>query len=396
MSGLPERYDRPPLAVELSGEQRAARERARQYVREELIPRESEVGEVDALPADLERHLNDRAKALGLWAPATPVELGGGGLGELGHVLLREQVANAVLADIRQERGIGGDPWPALYAAQGEMRERYLMPHIRGEKTMFFALTEPGAGSDAASLKTRAEWTGSAWRITGRKHFIGRGGTADFGIVFASTDADKGARGGITCFAVDRGTPGFTHVRDIETMGACRPTEIAFDGCLVPPENVLGEVGQGFVLASKTLARTRLRQASMSLGVAQRALDETLAWVAERRTFGKLLKEREIVRARLARAAVDLRAARLMTYAIAGASDRGENIRAMVPAAKTLAAQTAWRITDLAVQLHGAVGIGRDRPVERLYRDVRSFRITEGSDEVQRSLIARELLATTR
>jgi len=391
LDALPARLIELPPSIELSAEQRAARERARRFLQEELLPRERQFPECDHLPAEVEEHLNARARELGLWAPATPRELGGAGLGVLGAVLIKEQVAQSVLGDVRQDRGIGGDPWPALFQATDEQKQRYLYPHLRGEKRMFFALTEPAAGSDAANIQTRAEWEGRGWRINGRKHFIGAGGRADFGVVFAVTDPGKRARGGITCFIVDRETPGWRWVRDIETMGACRPAELVFEDCRVPPSNVLGEVGQGFVLAQQTLSITRIRQAALCLGTAQRAFDLLLPWLRRRVTFGRPLAQREAIRWLVARAAADLRAARLLTYSVAQQIDRGVDVRWEVPTAKTRAAQMAGRVVDLAMQLHGALGVSRDLPLERLYRDIRSMRITEGADEIQRDLIAREL-----
>lgn len=380
----------PPRATT---RQLAARAAARRLLLEDLIPMEALTPECDRLPEDTEARLAARARELGLWAPATPSELGGQGLGELGSLLVHEQVAQSIVGDIRQDRGIGGDPWPALYHANPEQRRRFLDPYVAGTKSMFFALTEPSAGSDAASIQTRAvRRPGGWWSITGGKWLIGRAGYADFGVVFAVTDPTRGARGGVTCFIVEAGTPGLEMVREIETMGACRPYELRLTDCRVPERNVLGEVGTGFVLAQQTLSRTRIRQTAMTLGAAQRALDMLADWLPRRSTFQRSLSDRQPLRWSVARAAAELRAARLLAYRVAAHIDSGQDVRWEVPFAKSRAAQVACTVIDLAIQLHGGRGVSRDLPLERLYRDVRSMRITEGADEVQRDLVIRRLL----
>ncbi len=308
----------------------------------------------------------------------------------MGYVAVREYIAQSTVGDIRHDRGAGGDPWPTLFSASEAQKRRYLEPVLSGSKRMFFGLTEPSGGSDAAGILTKATRVSGGWLLNGRKRWIGRGGIADFGVVFATTDRDKGAKGGVSAFFVERGAEGFTHVRDLVTMGACSTSELSFVDCFVPDDNVLGEIGEAFVLAQRTLSRSRVRQAALNLGAGQRAFDIMVRWVPERRTFGKPLADREAVRWMIARAAADLQSARYLVYRVASQIDAGGEPRWEVPPMKTRAAQMACRVVDLAMQLHGALGISRDLPLERIYRDVRGFRISEGADEVQRVLVARE------
>ncbi len=218
---------------------------------------------------------------------------------------------------------------------------------------------------------------------------IGRGGIADFGVVFAVSDPDKRAKGGVTAFFVERGDDGFRHVRDLVTMGACMTSELAFENCFVPDENVLGEVGEAFVLAQRTLSRSRVRQAALNIGAGQRAFDMMVKWVpngapweGSRRAGGGAVDDRS---------AGGRPPIRPLPRLSGGLTDRQwARTAAGIPPMKTRAAQMACRVVDLAMQLHGALGIGRDLPLERIYRDVRGFRISEGADEVQRVLVARE------
>ena len=389
-SPLPSRYVDAPPGIELSDAQVAAAGRARDYLQEYLIPLEAHVPEVDPLPEQIEAEMVAEAKRRQLWAIATPTEFGGQGLGEVGYVAVREHVAQSTVGDIRHDRGAGGDPWPTLFSASGDQKRKYLEPVLAGTKRMFFGLTEPSGGSDAAGILTEATKVSGGWLINGSKRWIGRGGIADFGVVFAVTDRNLGAKGGVSAFFVERGYEGFNHVRDLVTMGACLTSELAFVNCFVPDDAVLGDVGGAFALAQRTLSRSRVRQAALNIGAAQRAFDLMVRWVPTRRTFGKSLAEREAVRWMIARAAADLQSARYLVYRVASQIDKGADPRWEVPPMKTRAAQMVCRVVDLAMQLHGALGISRDLPLERIYRDVRGFRISEGADEVQRVLVARE------
>src|SRR5581483_1675478 len=205
------------------------------------------------IPDDVRAHLEAKVHEIGFWAAAVPTEFGGGGIGALGNMVLREQISRSILGDVRDDRGFGGAPWPILYNANPEQRRKYLDPIIKGAKRHFFAMTEPGAGNDANGLATTAVLDGDEWVLNGSKIFISHVDIADFGVVLAKTDTSQRARGGLTAFIVDKGTPGFNVVRRINTIGAAHVFELHFDNCRVPRENLLGEVGHGFDMAGKNL-----------------------------------------------------------------------------------------------------------------------------------------------
>lgn len=365
----------------------------RRFVNEELIPYEGEEwAESEPLPEEVERRLRQKAKALGLYACAVPKELGGAGLGVLGWVVVREEVAKCVIGDIRHDRGFGGNPWPILYECNEEQKERYLLPVVRGDMQSFFAMTEPNTGNDPSSMLTNAVRDGDDWVINGTKMFIGQVERADFGVVFAITDRQKRIRGGMTAFIVEQGTPGFRVVRPIPTMGAAVPCELAFVNCRLPSRQVLGEVGMAFYAAQKNLSITRIMHAPMCFGVSQRALDMTIEYAKQRVTFGQPLAKRQAVQWMLVDSYAEIQACRLMTYQAAWKMDHGEDPRYEAPLIKTFGDELASRVLDKCIQIHGAAGVSKDLPLERMYRDVRSLRITEAGTEVQRWVIARNLL----
>lgn len=367
-------------------------ETVRQFVDQELIPLETQLDDLTELPADVRHHLEAKVKEIGFWAAAVPAEYGGGGLGVLGNLILREQVSRCLVADVRDERGFGGTPWPILYNCNPEQRKKFLDPVIRGEKRHFYAMTEPGAGNDANSISTTAVRCGDVWVLNGTKTFITGVDQSDFGIVLAMTDKSKMARGGLSAFLVEMGTPGFDIVRRTSTMGAASVFELRFDDCRLPAGNLLGEVGDGMNIAGSNLTITRLKQTAGSLGLADRALKLSVDYAQTRITFGKHIIDRGAVQKMLADSAAELRSARLMAYTIAHRLDHGEDCRLEVAAAKIYAGEMGSRVLDRAIQIHGGAGFTRDLPLERMYRDQRGFRITEGGTEVQRWVIARGLL----
>jgi acyl-CoA dehydrogenase len=258
---------------------------------------------------------------------------------------------------------------------------------------MFFAMSEPGAGNDAGAIRTSAVRDGHGWVLNGAKTWITAAGSAAFGVVFAMTDPSRGVRGGLSCFFVDRDTPGMTISRPHRTIGAARVHDIFFDDCRVSADALLGEVGGAFELAQQTLTVTRLMQAPISVGLTERALDMAASYASKRVTFGRPLAEREAVQSMLAESAAELRAARLMARTVAWRLDHGEEPRREAAIAKVYAGEMGSRVLDRAIQIHGGLGVSRELPLERMFRDQRSFRITEGSTEVQRWIIARDLLA---
>jgi acyl-CoA dehydrogenase len=380
------------MDFELPEEMKLMRETVRRFVDKELMPLEKSLPDLMDIPPDVRKQLEAKVKEMGFWAAAVPTEFGGGGIGALGNMVLREQVSRCLVSDTRDDRGFGGSPWPILYNANPEQRKKYLDPIIQGAKRHFFAMTEPGAGNDANGLATTAVLDGDEWVINGSKIFISHVDLADFGIVLAKTDTTKRARGGLSAFIVDKGTPGFNIVRTLYTIGAAHAFELHFDNCRIPKENLLGEVGKGFDIAGKNLTKTRLKQAASSLGLAQRALQMCIDYAQQRETFGKKLIDRGAVQMMLVESAAELRACRLMAYATSWRLDQGEDPVLEVSATKVYAGEIGSRILDRAIQMHGGSGLTRDLPFERMYRDQRGYRITEGGTEVQRWVIARGLI----
>jgi len=377
------------MDFELPDELKLVRDTARRFVDQELIPLERTLPDLMDIPPGVRAHLEAKVKEIGFWAAAVPSEFGGGGLGALGSLVLREQTARCLVGDARDDRGFGGTPWPILYNCNPEQRERFLDPVIRGERRQFFAMTEPGAGNDANAIATTAMLDGDEWVLNGTKVFITGVDRADFGVVLAKTDPTQRARGGLSAFLVEKGTPGFHVVRTIHTMGAATAFELHFEDCRIPKDNLLGEVGRGFDIAGKNLTQTRLRQASSSLGLAQRALEMCIEYAQLRETFGKKLIDRGAVQMMLADSAAELRAARLMAYTTAHRLDLGEDPVLEVAATKIYAGEIGSRILDRAIQIHGAAGICDDTVLARLYGWHRAMRIFDGPDEVHLRTIAR-------
>jgi acyl-CoA dehydrogenase len=303
------------MDFELPEEMKLLRETVHRFVDKELMPLEKSLPDLMDIPPDIRAQLEAKVREMGFWAAAVPTEFGGGGIGALGNMVLREQVSRCLVSDTRDDRGFGGSPWPILYNCDPDQRKKYLDPIIQGAKRHFFAMTEPGAGNDANGLATTAVLDGDQWVINGSKIFISHVDLADFGIVLAKTDPSQRARGGLSAFIVDKGTPGFNVVRTLYTMGAAHAFELHFDNCRIPKENLLGEVGKGFDIAGKNLTKTRLKQAASSLGLAQRALEMCIDYAQQRETFGKKLIDRGAVQMMLVESAAELRACRLMAYA---------------------------------------------------------------------------------
>jgi alkylation response protein AidB-like acyl-CoA dehydrogenase len=273
-----------------------------------------------------------------------------------------------------------------------EQRERYLVPYARGEKRSAIAISEPGAGSDPAGMQTTAIKKGDQWVINGRKIWISRAHIADFLIVMALTDKEKRARGGITAFLVDKGTPGLILQRQIPVIGGHAPWELVFEDMTVPDSHVLGHIGQGFAPMQLRLTVRRLEIGSWCVGSAQRCLDMMVDYAKQRVTFGQRLADRQAIQWFIADAATDIYAARLMTYHGAWKFDQGEDVRQEASMLKVFATEMATRIADHAMQVHGGMGMSKDLPLEFIYRRLRPMRIFEGPSEIHRWVIARSLL----
>ena len=364
----------------------------RKFVDKELIPIEMHTIENMELKPDIRERLEKKTKEMGLWMFDVPEEYGGGGLGSLAQVLVWEELSRTVALPSRGQGIFGPEVRPILYALNPEQKKRFMDPVLRGEKKLCFMQTEPDAGSDPASMKTRAVRQGDYYIINGTKRFITGAGDADIGQLMAVTDPAKGAHGGISCFMVDMKTPGLTLVTRYKTMMGEEPWHITFDDMKVPAENLVGKEGEGFKLAQKWLGIGRLKHGARALGVAERCIEMGASYSKQRITFGKPLSERQGITFKLADSYVELHAARLMVYQAAWKNDQKQDIRNEAYMAKLFADEMSFRVVDRVLQIHGGIGLTLDLPLAKWFVDQRSRMITEGASEVMRMVIAREVL----
>ncbi len=375
----------------LSPEQRLLVETARKFVAAELTPLEDEVESARALDPAKARAIFQRSRALGLYAVNIPAEYGGGGLSALDTCLAEEQFGHTT--DILIRRAFG-NVYEVLLLANAHQRQRWLEPSVRGERTFSVAFTEPGAGSDAAGIKTRAVRDGGGWRLSGHKIFISDGSFSDFFVVSAVTDPGAGANG-ISLFLVDKGVPGFTLGPDLPMMGLAGTShlELFFDNVALGPEHLLGEEGRGLKHAFATLGRIRLAHiGARAVGRATRILRLMTEHAAERRQFGRSVGEFQMVQQMLADSVIEINAARLLVLQAAGDIDQGHDARERISMVKVYAAEALGRVADRAVQVFGGMGYAKGLPIERFYRDARVFRIFDGTSEIHRGIVARALL----
>ncbi len=367
------------------------RESARRFVAEELMPLEAAHGQAHDIPDDLRARLQARAKELGFWAFDLPAEYGGGGVGALGMCLVFEELAQCNIPAFRAPTVFTPFLGPVLFHGNEAQKAKYLLPVIRGEKRTAFALTEASGGSDPANMATRAVRQGSDWVINGTKIFITGADKADFIQLFARTSGT--GRQGITCFLIDKGTPGMRLGQQFELMSPDRPWELVLDNVRVPASQVVGDVGQGWNLAREFLDMGRLIHGPKAVGRATRALRLAINWAKQRKTFGAPLASRQAIQWMIADSEVELHAARLMVYHAASKADRGEPYHTEASMVKLYADEMMLRVVDRAIQIHGGMGLSRELPLELMYRDARSRLVTEGSQEMQRMIIASELLS---
>jgi acyl-CoA dehydrogenase len=374
----------------LSDEQRMIQRTVRDFVTRELLPLEGEVlrrereGAVGMSRAQL-RALQLSAKEFGFWGINTPEEYGGANLGPIMLALVMMELARTFIPFT-----FGGSADNILYYANEEQRRRYLLPTIAGERISCFALTEPGAGSDAANIQLSARQDGDHWVLNGEKTFITNGNDADFAMVFAVTDREKRAKGGITCFLVDR-EMGWTSSY-IATMGEWGPAALSFVDVRVPASNVLGEVGQGFGLGMQWIGLGRWIYAARAVGAAERLLQMAVEHANTRVTFGEPIAERQAIQWLIADSEVEIEATKWLAFHAAWMAEQGQDTRHAAAIAKLYGANMANRVADRVLQIHGGMGFTRELPIERWYREMRVWRIFEGTDEIQRFIIARDLL----
>ena len=340
------------------------------------------------------RKLRKRSAELGFWSLHMPEEVGGMGLSYLGQVLLFEEGTGhgLVLAHGESILPVVAGPTPVYVDCTEAQREKYLAPLMTADKTTCFALTEPEAGSDATRIRTRAEKAGDDWVLNGRKHFITAGDEADFALVFAVTDPEKRAKGGITAFLVETDSPGFTVTRTQRTMSPLQnPVELTFEDVRVAGGNVLGEVGFGFYTAVKGINGARLQIAATALGIARDLLNRMVEYAGGRIAFGRPIGANQYVQGHIVDSYAELEQARLLVYRCADDIDRGADGRREAALAKLVATETVARVADRCIQVHGGQVFMSELGLEVWYREVRAMRLYEGTSEILRTNVAKTL-----
>lgn len=367
----------------------------RRFVDSELIPLERTYrhdGE-GPMPEHLLKPLQEKTKGMGLWLLDVPAEYGGAGLGLLARCVIHEEIWRSAALPFRGQELFGPEVRPVLFHCNDEQKERFLKPVLRGAMRVCFAQTEPDAGSDPASMQTRAMRHGDDFILNGTKRFITGAGRADYAQVMAVTDLEKRARGGVTCFLVNLKSPGVLLERQWPTMMGDAPWQIVFDSVRVPAANIVGKVGEGFSLAQQWIQEGRIKgHGARPLGIAERALEMMIDYSRHRVTFGRPLAERQAVQFMIADSATELHAARLMVYECAWRHDCGEDVRNLSYMVKITCTEMASRVVDRSIQVHGGIGLTKDLPLEWWYRQIRSTRITEGATEVLRWRLAQNIL----
>lgn len=378
----------------LTEEQQMIVETTRSFVENELYPHEMDVERTGHLRMDLIKEIQAKAMQAGLYAANMPAEVGGAGLDTLSWLLYEKELGKANYA---LHWTCVARPSNILLAGTEEQRQKYLYPCIRGEKWDCLAMTEPGAGSDLRGMKASARPDGDDWVLNGTKHFISHADLADFAICFMASgeeDTPRGRKKLITAFFVDKGTPGFTvrdGYRNVSHRGYTNAI-LEFDNCRIPKSQILGEVHKGFEVANTWLGATRLQVAATCLGRAERALAHAVQYAAERQQFGQQIGKFQGISFKLADMAMELKAAELLTWEAAWKFDQGTVTEADMSMAKLKATEVLAFIADEAIQIHGGMGLMDDLPLERIWRDARVERIWEGTSEIQRHIISRQML----
>ncbi len=386
------------MNFDLDDEQRAVVETVRAFVTKELYPHEDEVDRLGDVPEELVDSIRAKALQAGLYAANMPAELGGGGLDSVAMTLAERELGRASYA----LQWLVARPSNILLACEGDQRETYLLPTIRGERHDCLAMSEPGAGSDVRSMSTRARRDGGSsgsgdYVVNGTKHFISHADRSDFVILFAATGDEatpQGTRRSITALLVDLDSPGLVVRRGPSSVShrGYHHCELSFEDCRVPVSQRLGEEGRGFDLMGQWLGASRLTVAATSVGRARRVLELTTRWAADRVQFGRPIGRFQGVAFPLADMATELEAAELLTLRAAWKLDQGTMTDQDAAMAKVFASEALGRITDQALQVHGGMGLMEELPIERFWRDARVERIWDGTSEIQRHIISRSML----
>jgi acyl-CoA dehydrogenase len=385
---------------ELSEEHRMLKDLVARFVRDELMPLEAGVmareaeGQGLGLSDAEHARLDEVSRNLGLWGLDAPEDVGGSDLPMVAMVGVEEELGRTATPYTLPP----DSPNLRMLMATVDERQRaaYLAPYVAGKTVSAIGISEPGAGSDPAAMTTRAVRDGDDWVIDGRKIWITRAADADFTILMAVTDREKGARGGISAFLVDKGTPGFNVLRRIPMVGGQYTYEIALEGCRVEGWKLLGQEGAGFAPMQTRLGTRRIQMAAWSVGMAQRALDMLVEYAPQRKTFGAPLSERQAIQFWVAEAATKIHATRLMTYDCAWKLDQGRDVRSEISMIKWYATEMAYETVDRVMQAFGAMGVTKELPLQLMQAKLRTMRIYDGPTEVHKWVVARNLLGTRK
>jgi alkylation response protein AidB-like acyl-CoA dehydrogenase len=372
----------------------------RQFIDREIRPIEDahrqeiqETGRYEGIKDDRDK-IRKRSAELGFWSLHMPEDVGGGGLSYLGQVLLHEEGSRdgLILPQVESIFPVVSGPTPIYLDCSEPQREKYLYPLMAADKTTCFALTEPEAGSDAQRIRTRAERVDGGWIINGRKHFITGGEEASFALVFAVTDPEKRAKGGITAFFVDADDPGYSVTRVQRTMSPYQnPVEITFEDVRVKDDQILGQEGFGFYSAMRGINGARLQIAARALGLAQNFLDRSMDYAKSRVAFGRPIGSNQYVQGMLVDSYAELEQARMLVYRCASEIDEGADGRRQAALAKMVAVEMVGRVGDRAIQVHGGNGFMTELGLEAWYRDARAMRLYEGTTEILKANVAKTL-----
>jgi acyl-CoA dehydrogenase len=385
---------------ELSEEHRMLKDLVARFVRDELMPLEPKVLAAEAAGKGLlieeadRKRIDEVSRSLGLWGLDAPEDVGGSNLPMLAMVGVEEEIGRTVTPYTLPP----DSPNLKMLMATVSERQRaaYLAPYVAGQTISAIGISEPGAGGDPAGMITHAVRDGDDWVINGRKIWISRAAEADFTILVALTDRETRARGGISAFLVDKGTPGFNVVRPIPMVGGAVTYEVLLEDCRVPAWKMLGTEGNGFAPMQVRLGTRRIQMAAWSIGMAQRALEMMIEYTPQRVTFGVPLSERQAIQWWVADAATRIHAARLMTYDCAWKLDQGRDVRTEISMIKAYATEMAWEVVDRAMQTFGAMGMTKELPLQQMAGKLRTMRIYDGPTEVHKWVVARNLLGTRR
>ena len=384
------------MNFELDEEYRKLRELVAHFVEEQLLPLEPEVlaresrGEGAYITADERQELDAVSRELGLWGLDAPEDVGGMDLPAIALVGVNEEIGKSMVPYVLPPDSPNLRMLDATVNAN--QRERYLEPYVRGETISAIAISEPGAGSDPAAMKTSAHRDADGWCLNGRKIWISKADKADHFITMAVTDRDKGARGGISAFLVDRDAPGLKVARRIPMLGGNTTFELELDDCRLPGDALLGEEGQGFAPMQLRLSTRRLEMATWCIGIAQRALDMLVEYAPQRSTFGSTLADKQTIQNWIADGETAIHASRLMAWHTAWKLDQGQSVRREISMLKAHATEMAWRVVDRAMQGFGAMGMTKELPLQQMANEVRLMRIYDGPTEIHHWVVARDRL----